>query len=109
MNDCEPMNFKKIKENKIFKLLTNSYIFILIIFLVWMVFFDENTHLNREFNKEIKELNNTINFYKTEIERDKKIIKQLQDSLQLERFARERYLMKKKNEDVFIIEYDTVK
>ena len=48
-----------------------------------MVFFDENTHLNREFNKEIKELNNTINFYKTEIERDKKIIKQLQDSLQV--------------------------
>ncbi|MBL4604389.1 MAG: septum formation initiator family protein [Flavobacteriaceae bacterium] len=96
------MNFKKIKENRFFKFLTNSYVFILIVFLVWMVFFDENTHLNREFNKELKELNNTINFYKKEIERDKKIIKQLQDSLQLERFARERYLMKKKNEDVLL-------
>ncbi|MFY0631428.1 MAG: septum formation initiator family protein [Flavobacteriaceae bacterium] len=103
------MNFKKIKENRFFKFLTNSYIFILTIFLVWMFFFDENTHLNREFNKEIKELNNTVNFYKKEIERDKSIIKQLQDTLQLERFARERYLMKKKNEDVFIIEHDTVK
>ncbi len=103
------MNLKKLKQNKLFKFLTNSYIFILIIFLIWMFFFDDNTRLNREFNKEIKELNNTINFYKTEIEKDKKTIKQLQDSLQLERFAREKYLMKKKNEDVYIIDFDTIK
>lgn len=102
------MVLKKLKENKFFKFLTNRYIFILIIFLVWMFFFDENTHLNREFNKEIKELKTTITFYKKEIEKDKSIIKQLQDSLQLERFAREKYLMKKKNEDVYIIEFDTL-
>jgi len=98
------MNFKRIKENNVLKILTNSYIVILIIFLSWMLFFDENTHLNREFNREIKELNNTVNFYKKEIKRD-----QLQDSLQLERFAREKYLMKKENEDVYIIEFDIVK
>ena len=103
------MNFKRIKENNVLKILTNSYIVILIIFLSWMLFFDENTHLNREFNREIKELNNTVNFYKKEIKRDQKIIKQLQDSLQLERFAREKYLMKKENEDVYIIEFDIVK
>lgn len=103
------MNFKKIKKNKVFKILTNSYILILIIFLVWMVFFDENTHLNREFNKEIKELNNTVNFYKNEIKKDREVIKLLQDSLQLERFAREKYLMKKENEDIYIIEFDTLK
>ncbi len=102
------MTLKKLKENTFFKFLTNRYIFILIIFLVWMFFFDENTHLNREFNKEIKELKTTITFYKKEIEKDKNIIKQLQDSLQLERFARERYLMKKKNEDVYIVEFDTI-
>lgn len=103
------MELKKLKENRFFKFLTNSYIIILTIFLVWMFFFDENTHLNREFKKEIKELESTINFYKTEIDTDKKMIKQLQDSLQLERFAREKYLMKKDNEDVYIIEYDTIK
>lgn len=103
------MNIKKVKENRYFKFLTNSYILILTIFLVWMFFFDENTHLNREFNKEIEELRNTITFYKQEIEKDKKTIKQLQDSLQLERFAREKYLMKKDNEDVYIIEFDTLK
>jgi cell division protein FtsB len=76
--------------------------------LIWIFFFDENTHLNREFNKEIDELRTTIDFYKKEIQRDKKTIEMLQDSLQLERFAREKYLMKKKNEDVYIIEFDTL-
>jgi len=103
------MGYKELKENRYFKVLTNSYIIILTIFLVWIFFFDENTNLNREFDKEIKELKTTIDFYKQEIERDKNTIKMLQDSLQLERFAREKYLMKKKNEDVYIIEFDTVK
>ena len=68
-----------------------------------------NVQLNKEFKKEIKELNNTINFYKKEISKDKKTITELQDSLQLEKFAREQYLMKKENEDIYIIEYDTLK
>jgi len=100
---------KKIKENKLFKFLTNSYVIILSSFIVWMFFFDTNVQLNKEFKKEIKELNNTINFYKKEISKDKKTIIELQDSLQLEKFAREQYLMKKENEDIYIIEYDTLK
>ena len=100
---------KKIKENKIFKLLTNKYIVILIAFLIWMFFFDANVQLNKEFKKEIKELNTTINFYKKEIKKDKNTIMELQDSLQLEKFAREKYLMKKENEDIYIIEFDTLK
>lgn len=100
---------KKIKENKIFKLLTNKYIVILIAFLIWMFFFDANVQLNKEFKKEIKELNTTINFYKKEIKKDKNTITELQDSLQLEKFAREKYLMKKENEDIYVIEFDTIK
>ncbi len=100
---------KKIKENKIFKFLTNKYIVILSAFLIWMFFFDANVQLNKEFKKEINELNNTINFYKKEIKKDKKTITELQDSLQLEKFAREKYLMKKENEDIYIIEFDTLK
>jgi cell division protein FtsB len=103
------MTVENFKKKWYVKVLTNGYIVILTIFLVWILFFDENTHLNREFNKEIEELKTTIDFYKKEIERDKKTIEMLQDSLQLERFAREKYLMKKKNEDVYIIELDTLK
>jgi len=100
---------KKIKENKLFKFLTNSYVIIFSSFLVWMFLFDTNVQLNKEFKKEIKELNNTINFYKKEISKDKKTITELQDSLQLEKFAREQYLMKKENEDIYIIEFDTLR
>lgn len=103
------MKFEKLKQNRIFKILGNSFVIILLIFVVWIYFFDENTHLNREFNKEIKELQETIDSYKSKIERDKRTIKMLQDSLQLERFTREKYLMKKPNEDVYIIEFDSVK
>lgn len=103
------MKFDKLKQNRIFKFLGNSFVIILLIFIIWLYFFDENTHLNREFDKEIKELKKTIDFYESEIERDKQTIKMLQDSLQLERFAREKYLMKKPNEDVYIIEFDSIK
>ncbi len=103
------MVVKKIKESKLFKFFTNKYIIILSAFLIWMFFFDANVQLNKEFKREIKELNTTINFYTKEIKKDKNTITELQDSLQLEKFAREKYLMKKDNEDIYIIEFDTLK
>ena len=86
------------------------FVVILIPFIIWMLFFDENSYLvHRKFNNEIKDLETTISFYKTKIEKDKETIKKLEDSLELERFAREKYLMKKENEDIYIIEFDTIK
>ena len=83
---------------------------ILIPFIIWMLFFDENSYLvHRKFDKEIEDLENTIDFYQKKIAEDKKIIESLKDSLELERFAREKYLMKKDNEDIYIIEFDTIK
>ena len=74
-----------------------------------MLFFDENSYLtHREFNKEIEELEVWIDYHKNKIEKDKETIKKLQNDLQLERYARERYLMKKENEDIYIIEFDTI-
>jgi cell division protein FtsB len=104
------MTIKTLKNNKIFKILTNIFVLIFIPFFIWMFFFDENSYLvHRKFNKEIKDLENTISFYHTKIAEDKATIKKLGDSLQLERFAREQYLMKKENEDIYIIEFDTIK
>ena len=103
------MGVKEIKQNRFFKFFTNRFVVILIILLVWILIFDENTHLNREFNKDIKELKKTNEFYRQATEKDLKTIKQLQDTNQLEKYAREKYLMKKDNEEVYIIEFDTVK
>ena len=104
------MSFKKFRNNNLFKILTNVFVLIFIPFLIWMLFFDENSYLvHRKFNQEIKDLESTISFYNLKIAEDKATIKKLEDSLQLERFAREQYLMKKENEDIYIIEFDTIK
>ena len=100
---------KNLKSNFIFKIVTNVFVIILIPFIIWMLFFDENSYLtHRKFNNEINNLESTISFYQDKIEKDRATIKKLQDSLELERFAREKYLMKKDNEDIYIIEFDTI-
>lgn len=104
------MLLKHFKKHPLFRFITNSYIIILATFIIWMFFFDENSYLvHRKYNKEIKDLKHSIEFYQTKIKTDKNTIKALQDSLELERFAREKYLMKKENEDIYIVEFDTLK
>ncbi len=79
-------------------------------FITWMLFFDENSYINhRELNNEIDKLENANEYYNAEIEDDSKIIKNLKDPDSLEKYAREEYKMKKENEEIFIIEYDTIK
>ncbi|MFK5889782.1 MAG: septum formation initiator family protein [Flavobacteriaceae bacterium] len=104
------MIFKQIRQNKFVNILSNKYVLILIVFIVWMLFFDENSYLtHRDLNKEINKLEKSINYYSKEIARDKKIINQLRDSNKLEKYGRETYFFKRDSEDVYIIEFDTVK
>ena len=103
------MTFKQFKNKPIVKFTTNKYIIVLSIFIVWMVFFDENSFLNHlEFDKEIEKLNNEKEYLNSQIKKDKELIKKLDDKDQLEKFAREEYNMKKENEEIYLIEYDTL-
>ena len=103
------MKLKSIKNKLGFKIATNIYLLILTAFVVWMLFFDENSYLtHKEFNTEIKELETWIEYHKEKINKDKNTIDKLKDSLELKRYAREKYLMKKLNEDIYIIEFDTL-
>ena len=103
------MTFKQFKNKPTIKFITNRYVIILSIFVVWMFFFDENSFLNhREFNKEINKLNSEKEYYKTQIKQDKELINKLENKEELEKFAREEYNMKKENEEIYIIEYDTL-
>ena len=104
------MTFRQFKDKPIIKFITNRYVIILSIFIVWMIFLDENSLLNhREFNKEIDKLMNEKEYYEREIKQDKELIDKLNDKEELEKFAREEYKMKKENEEIYIIEYDTLK
>ena len=94
----------------IFKPFKNIFLLVTIIFIVWMLFFDANSWLiHRELNKEIDALNIKKEFYESEINSDKKEIKILQTPEGVEKYAREKYNMKKENEDIYIIETDTLK
>ena len=103
------MTFKQFKNKPIVKFTTNRYVIILAVFIVWMLFFDENSMLNhREFNKEIDKLKSEQEYLNSEIKHDKELIEKLKDHEELEKFAREEYHMKKENEEIYLIEYDTL-
>lgn len=104
------MTFKEFKNSKVVRFLNNRYVIILLLFLVWMLFFDENSYLtHHELNKEIDKIEKTNRFYQSEIDKDQKLLKNLDNRDSLIKYAREQYKMKRKDEDIYIIEYDTVK
>ena len=90
---------------------TNKLMLIIFLaFIVWMVFFDENSYfIHKELNADIEELEQSTKYYKKEIKKDQKMIKDLNNPKSLEKFARETYKMKKENEDIYIVEFDSVK
>lgn len=98
------MSFLK---NKYFKPFKNIFVVILILFTIWMLFFDANSWLiHHELNTEIEDLENEKKYYKKEIVKDNKDLKKLNTKDGLEKFARETYYMKRDNEEIFIIEYE---
>ncbi|HNY02178.1 MAG TPA: septum formation inhibitor [Bacteroidales bacterium] len=89
----------------IFRVLINKYFLTTLAFVVWMVFFDSNNLSTRNrLQQKLDLLNLEKQFYQQEIRKDSILSARLMtDSSQLERFARERYLMKKDNEDLFLV------
>ena len=88
------------------KYFKNIFIIILVGFSIWMIFFDSNSLLiHNELNNEINVLESEKDYYKKEIIKDKKAIKELKSEEGLEKFAREEYYMKRENEDIYLIEY----
>ena len=85
------------------------YVFILIFFFIWMAFFDANSLLtHRELDKEIQKLNKQKQFLQKEIEKDKKSLFILNTEEGKEKMGGEAYYLKHDNEEIFIIEYDTI-
>jgi len=101
------LNLKELKNKRWFKMVANTYVIILLLFLIWMLFFDTNSFLiHKELNDDINALEENKEFYQSEIEKDKVFINKMKDSFEMEKFAREKYYLKKENEDIFIIEHE---
>lgn len=85
-----------------------KYLIISISFLIWMTFLDTNSLLiHAELNREIKKLKKKRDALNKEILDDKSLIEKLNDIDSLEHYAREEYNLKKENEDIFIIEFQS--
>lgn len=87
------------------KLILNKYLVVFVSFAVFVTFFDEHNLINRwQTDIKINQLKDELNFYKNEITTTRQKMNELQsNSENLEKFAREHYLMKKDNEEIFII------
>ncbi|WP_323788658.1 FtsB family cell division protein [Psychroserpens sp.] len=89
------------------KYLKNIFVIIFVVFAVWMLFIDSNSlMIHHELNEDINDLEAEKEYYNKEIEKDKKAIKGLSTEDGIEKLAREKYYMKKDNEDIYIIEYE---
>ena len=96
----------KLKSNQYFKIFTNFYIVVSLFFIIWMLFIDTNSYLfHNTLNSEIDELIVKKEQLKKEIANDQKLINDLKDLDNYEAFARENFFMKKKDEEIFIIEF----
>ena len=96
---------KKEKLVKIFNFLKNKYTLTITFLLVWLIFFDRyDFYTQYESFAELAKLKKERAYYLEEIQKNDESLKNLQtDTVYLEKYASEKYLMKKPNEDVFII------
>jgi len=87
------------------RIIRNKYVISFLIFYVWLFFFDQHSIVDRYENEnKIEKLQKQKNYYLEKIETDHNRIHELKTNRKnLEKFAREQYLMKKPNEDIFIV------
>ena len=91
-----------MKAIRIFK---NKYLIATILFIVWMLFFDHNNiFLHLQYRKELNELKADKKYYQEQIDLTRKDVDLIKSNPQaMEKVAREQYLMKKDDEDVFVV------
>ncbi|MCB9359792.1 MAG: septum formation initiator family protein [Flavobacteriales bacterium] len=94
--------------SKIPNWLKNKYAITIVIFIVWLSFFDQNNFLVQyDFKKELRTLEQDKAFYLEEIKKTRTELNELTTNpVTLEKFAREKYLMKKDNEEIFVFELE---
>ena len=86
------------------KWLRNHYSLTVIVFAVWMAFFDQNNMINQiELKAELFQLDSDKAYYHQAIIETKEDLDELlANNSKLERFAREKYFMKRENEEIFV-------
>lgn len=96
---------KPLISKKLFRTLSNKYLIAFVVFCVWMLFIDDNNvfFLRRNINQ-LKEYRVEKAYFQEKIKNDSIRLQGMKaNAKNLEKFAREEFLMKKKDEDIFLI------
>lgn len=95
--------------NRVSRFLTNKFFLVTLAFIVVMVFLDKNDMITTaERRKELKSLELSKEHYSRELVELNKIKTSLEtDPVTIQKVAREKYLMKRDNEDIFLTEDNT--
>ncbi len=90
---------------RLIDLFKNKFFLVTVAFVVWMTLFDKNDLLSQyQYHEQVSKLEQERDFYQTETDKVSKDLEELTSNpQQLEKFAREKYLMRKDNEDVFVV------
>jgi cell division protein FtsB len=90
---------------KILPYVKNKFILTILIFIIWLLFVDHNNLIDRAQElRRLRQLESDKTYYIERIDKDSKRLEQLKtNNKNLEKFAREQYLMKKDDEDIFVI------
>jgi len=85
--------------------LRNKFFIAFAAFTVWMLFFDERDIFTMSHHRqELRELQKSEKYYTEQINKEKTELENLKNSpATLEKYAREKYFMKRDNEDLFLI------
>ena len=83
----------------------NKYIISLLVFFIWLLVFDRNNLVDRmKYIRMLKQMESEKQYYLEMIEEDSKKLNELKTNKEnLEKFAREQYLMKREDEDIFVV------
>ncbi|MGE0560518.1 MAG: septum formation initiator family protein [Flavobacteriales bacterium] len=84
----------------------NKYSITIIVFVVWVAFFDQNNFFTQyDFIKELNSLEKDKAYFIEELKQTRQELNDLTTNpVTLEKFAREKYFMKKDNEEIFVFE-----
>ena len=93
------------RDSIVMKGLRNKYLIAVLVFLVWLLIFDNNSLIDRvKYLNTLHDMEEEKQYYLERIDEDSRRLNELKtDRENLEKFAREQYFMKKENEDVFVI------
>lgn len=86
-----------------------KYLITIALFVIIVVFVDENSLMNQqERSEEIERLQEEISILKAQYEEDTRKLNSLSEYDHIVRMAREKYFMKRPDEDVFVVNYMSV-